>query len=332
MENYNHKYLKYKTKYNKLKREINSFKLVSFNILNYNVMISKITFEYIINKFITNLDEPSKNKILKELAEKNMTIKIVAKEFAEHDKKRWHSFRKIKITELINSWVNQNTIVCLQEVPKDYLEELKKNNNYKLFHNNSNDIVQYYKKNNKISKNKKEHRVIILPLHYTINDQIEIEYSINVRERYFRKNCIMINCTDSDNNEYQIINLHLHYESSIDDIKKIATKIANYIDFNKKIIIAGDFNKELIELTDFIKILKLSSNDQSSDYTFIENKQIDHILTKNIYGNVKNISEYDNEEILYSQKIIDSTNINNLDKLISEYSISDHYPIIFNSN
>mgnify|MGYP000878728468 CR=1 FL=1 len=185
-------------------------KIYTYNILNPDINVSNLLFR---NTQTGNFKELIEN----------------SKKIAEVDLIRYKLYRKQRIIDIIESWLNDDAIVCLQEVPADLLSDLKTKYKKNISHNETLDKISFNSYNlNKSQKNivtKYEYRVTIVSKNLKILKSKEIEMqNFNMRKHalYTKINC--------NNNILQCINLHLHWKNTADDMDIFSRKIRVYAD------------------------------------------------------------------------------------------------------
>ena len=264
--NYYEKYLLFKSKYLLLKQQQiggnnGLIDIVSFNVLNpeFNYVV------YLFKNYSDKIKQLYQNKI------SNKELKLVIRNLVKIERKEFELYRKIKIINIINSWIKAGQIVCLQEVNNKLLASLKE---------------IYGKQIVSSSISDDDYRITIVPNNYQIVkiDTILFDNGIKAKECLVTK--IKSHHTDL---EFVIFNLHIHWQS----------KQINYVDFAKLIknyssmtpfIICGDFNSLINSpnMTSFINIFKKIDtnsitylNNFTSHNTHNENQLawIDHILS-----------------------------------------------------
>lgn len=295
--------------------------IVSFNILNRQYSPIQMLFKkYNLNK------EEIKQIVKKEIKRFNYVIG----------------------PSLINFFkeISHDSIICLQEVNTNFLHLIKNNFNKELvFVNTEQDyIIQSIKNGEKGKNTYDDYRVIILPeffLEYNITSKDIQIISTNASKAGLM---VMIN---KDDFNLMIINIHLHWKLSSNELTDVAEKIygdikKTYIDLTKiKLIILGDFNKGEKKVENFFikpinlnSVIKIKNNYKTDYYDFTSHTTdvtetklfdvIDHILT---YGILVNKSTQIIKNIALSNILINSEQL--LDKLLTDTNfnfenISDH--------
>ena len=222
------------------------------------------------------------------------------KQIVKKEIKRFNQFIGPGLIDFFKE-ISHNSIIFLQEVNTDFLYLIKNNFNKELvFVNTHQDYIIQSGKNGKKGKNKyDDYRVIILP-------EVFLEYNITSKDiklisTYASKAGLMV-MINKDEFNLVLINLHLHWKLSSEELIDMAEKIygdikKTYINLTKiKLVIAGDFNKSEKKVENFfIKPINLNSEikinnnhkitdiDFTSHTTDITEKNpfdvIDHILT-----------------------------------------------------
>jgi len=286
---------------------MNKLFLYSWNILNPQPFISKMSW-------------------------KKFTDDKTAFTIANIDNDRFISFRYKAILKIINHWfiqrLNNNIIICLQEVNEFLLDKLK----------------EIYPNNNIIStkiQSEKDYRVIIVSNNITISNYKDIDFSSisDISSKSGLLATIQIN-----NKIIQIINVHLHWTWNEKQIQVAGAIINEQLDEQYDFIIAGDFNKSIDTLNYFLDqfdcLQYIKPTNKSDKYTSIEPltkkyEIIDHILLSSEIktesnANIKIISKTTGYKIFYNfKKILKMKNLNIhtwLDKRLNK-DISDHKPI-----
>lgn len=326
MINYYELYLKYKSKYLKLKQTGGSdnslIDIVSFNVLNPE-------FDYLIYLFKNNSEQ------IKQLYPEGITKKelnMIIKNLVKIERKEFELYRKNKLLSIIESWTKANQIVCLQEVNNNLLKTLNK-----------------IYRNQLIFTKDDDKRVIIVPNSYSINktDKLVFDNKIKVKE------CLIVHLEDLNKKPFIVFNLHIHWKSNENNYIDFAKQIKNYLEkLNKSIpfIICGDFNasintpylKKFIEtINNKFKIDTNSiaySNDYTSNDTRDNNKLgwIDHILSHNLVSHspTQTTNNINNMEIFYdvNQVIEQTVKLNKLTIKTKEFKPTNEDLQMFNSN
>jgi endonuclease/exonuclease/phosphatase family metal-dependent hydrolase len=249
-------------------------------------------------------------------------------EIAKIDYQRYKIYRINIIIKIIKYWLYKtkfSTIICLQEVNQDLLDQLK---------------VLYSSTNISWTSDsvKSDYRVTIV-----MNCEI-----INSKNIFFdnKKNTLLTTIKLINNKIYQCLNVHFHWTWKLSDLDDAAIIIKNNLDESLPFIIAGDFNKpiELLESFmdhfDCIQYNKINKG-YTSYLTHLDDNItptlgiIDHILlssdfTPNENTKIKILSKVLKYKIFYNfQKIL---KINNLTPEIwiskrNKSDISDHKPV-----
>lgn len=294
----------------------NTIDLVSFNVLNPQYNISLMTFK----NYSKYIKENSINKI----TDNNLYDTLV--QFGKIEEKEFKLYRKNKLLNLIQYFIELNKIVCLQEVNDDLLITLK-------------DKFQNIVSTKQIND---DHRVVIVPFKYQIENHTELIFENDVKQ----KNCLTVNI-NLNNIKFIIFNLHIHWKSEPRHYKTYAKIIMKYLNkYNLPFIICGDYNSEINDnsMQFFIKQINkkysILTNDlfYKNNFTSINTKSppqtgwIDHFLT---YGfQVKKSTTTKNKIYIYNiyydaLKIIKLllSDMKNIKIFNSNKYISDHKPI-----
>ena len=293
--------------------------IMSFNILNRQFSAIQMLFK----KF--NLEKPE----IKELVKKEI--------------KRFNQIIGPNLIKYFKS-ISENTIIFLQEVNSDFLYAINNNfpSNQVYVSTESDYTIQKVK--NKSHKNiYDDKRVIIIP-DFLTKYKITWE-NIPFESEYASKPILKLSINFPDYN-LVLINLHLHWKLTNEELSEVGEKIygeikKNYVDLEKtRIIISGDFNKSVKKVENFfcetinqnspIKFInnhKITKTDFTSHTTDITESKlfdvVDHILTANIITNT-------NTEII--NKINSDLIMINSEELLSQHdnlkytngNISDH--------
>lgn len=237
--------------------------IYSWNVLNPNINISAMTW-------------------------KRFGSKSLSRKIAQIDYSRFVVFRKQAIINVLLSWCKHDkTVICLQEVCNDLLNDIKKIPGVKVGYTeliNDNCQVTIVKG--------------MIPIFS------EYELKIAKKDKRMLK-------TTFDNME--INNVHLHWSWSADNISIVGRIIESSIE-SEYFIICGDMNKTFKTIEPFMNefdCLELQSG--LKGYTGVNTKTgnldiIDHIfLSTNIenHSDIKILSKVDKYHILYNfEKII----------------------------
>jgi len=249
-------------------------------------------------------------------------------DIAKIDYERYKIYRINIILKIIKHWLYKTkfpTIVCLQEVNQDLLDQLTLLYSFNNISWSSDDI-------------KSDYRVTIV-----MNCEI-----INSKNILFtdKKNSLLTNIKLTDNKIYQCVNVHFHWTWKLSDLNHAADIIKNILDDSLPFIIVGDFNKpiELLESFmdhfDCIQFNKINKGYTSylthlNDNITPTRGIIDHILLSSDFipnenTKIKILSKVLKYKIFYNfkkiLKIKDLTSekwINNRNKA----DISDHKPM-----
>ncbi len=337
------KYILYKEKYLNLKNKLlveqvggssNLINIVSFNVLNESQDISFMTFknysEYI--KEIKLIDKPT-----------NKNLKNLLWSLTKIEKKEWALFRKYKLLGIIQYYLSQNYICCLQEVSDNLLQEINKKYGKQYI------VVSTFDPTN---PKEIEYRVTIFPLNYQIKNSSNILFDgPNIK----RKDGLFTLVSDGSK-EFILINLHFYWKSNDTNYKDFANKILDKISqYNLPLIICGDFNLNIEHpfMKTFIQVLKtkidiqLNNQNYSNNFTSYNTRTnelgwIDHILTWGfeVTQSTNTTNNINNYEIFYNvKKILDELLVfkDNLDdknnkQIIEIFNnnkwISDHKPVL----
>lgn len=241
-----------------------------------------------------------------------------SRKLAKIDLQRFNVWRKDTIISIIMSWLNSNTnvIICLQEVCKDLINDIKKIKNV-IFHH---------------TKLVMDNCQLTICKGLNVTGHKAIKLTINNIEKYALKVIL--------DNEIEVNNLHLYWSWSKEDIGKAGQIIDASIE-KEYIVICGDMNKTFTTIQPFLDEFNcLLIDDDLIGYTGIEtetgnNEIIDHIiLSANIYdkSDIEIISKINKYHIMYNiEKIINLYDNNwSSDKWImtrKNKDISDHKPI-----
>lgn len=236
-----------------------------------------------------------------------------------------------------------NSIICLQEVNGDFLNLIKQSfNSDQIFCTNTQDYtIQQNKKN--ISKNfNDDHRVILIPDYLCKNNCKSKD--IQIITSYASKSGLVFSLSFDDYN-LVIINLHLHWKMTLEEMSTNAEKIngelkKSFVNLEKlRIIICGDFNKGIKKVENFFQkslnsfgfnftnnysVNETGFTSHSTDPTeFIEYDIIDHILTHNIQtlAQTQIILEIADKTILYNSKQIATSTSKDLETNISDHNL-----------
>ncbi len=344
--NFYKKYIRYKEKYLNLKNKLlveqvggsnNLINIVSFNVLNETQDISLMTFKNY-SKYINEiklLDKPTKKNFKKLL----WTLTKI-------EKKEWELFRKHKLLGIIQHYLSNNYICCLQEVSENFLKELNKK------YGKQYQVISTFDSSN---LKETEFRVIILPSQYQIKKSLNISFT----GPNIKKKDGLFTIVSDGSKDFILINLHFYWKSDETNYKDFASQILNNIDqYNLPLIICGDFNANIDHqfMKTFIKVLKtkidiqLNNQNYSDNFTSYNSKTnslgwIDHILTSGLKvvestNTTNNVSKY---EIFYDVKQIldnlvgfknnleDKNNKELLEIFNNNKLVSDHKPVILSA-
>ncbi len=235
------------------------------------------------------------------------------------------------------------SIICLQEVNGDFLNLIKQNfNSEQIFYTNTTDYtIQQNKK--KISKNfNDDHRIIIIP-DYLIKHNGKSK-DIQIINSFASKSGLFFSLSFDDYN-LVIINLHLHWKMTLEEMSTNAEKIIgelkkSFVNLEKlRIIICGDFNKGIKKVENFFqKSLNSFGFNFTNNYSLnetgftshstdptdsIEYDIIDHILTHNIQTITQTqiISEIADKTIIYDSKQVADNTMEDLETNISDHNL-----------
>ena len=264
--NFKDKYLKYKNKYLKLKAknilklkgghsltiptsENDKIYLVSWNVLNPNININKMTYNFFSNNFATD-------------------IAIV-------DNLRFNEFRKNAILQIIQKLIElfeDNIIICLQEVNENLLSDLTT-----LSENKNFQIVT-------TSEHDDDYRVTIMSIaKWGIVTSIKLFEDIpNVKSGLLT--FLQNNDSDTDKN-IKILNVHFPYcVKNVTDYQAITDEIrSKIVDENNTIgnfLICGDYNSLYVDtfsnIFDFLPQTTENIKVNNININF-DNKSIIHI-------------------------------------------------------
>ncbi len=237
--------------------------------------------------------------ILKKLNLSKEEIKILVK-------KEIKRFNQIVGPELVQYFklILPNTIIFLQEVNENFLALLKihfKSN--QIFYTNERDYTIQTHKNKTSNNYNDDHRVILLP-------EILFDKKISTKEiqivTTFASKSILIVSVQLENKLLVLINLHLHWKMTYNELEMCAEKIngelkKSFINLSQlQIIICGDFNKGIKKVEKFfINPLNLFGFKFKNNYNITESgftshttdssevkkyDIIDHIITHNIHS------------------------------------------------
>lgn len=226
--NLKNKYLKYKNKYLQLKAknilklkgghsltiptpEDDKIYLVSWNVLNPNITVNKMTYNFFSNNFATD-------------------IAIV-------DNLRFNEFRKNAILQIIEKLIDlfgNNIIICLQEVNENLLSDLRtlsENKNFQI---------------ETTSPDYDDYRVTIMA-----KDKWIIETKILFKEITNVKTGLLTFCkniNDSENKNIKIFNVHFpHCVKNVSDYQPIRDEIHSNIFDESNYLICGDYNSLYVD-------------------------------------------------------------------------------------
>jgi endonuclease/exonuclease/phosphatase family metal-dependent hydrolase len=249
-------------------------------------------------------------------------MKVISYNIYRHNKKLKKVFNFLQ-----NS---QADIICLQEVPKIFLEKLQSYNPTKYYINHSS---EYFTKSNKthsllynviLSKSKPDKIKEIPQLE---DDKFSIYYRwINKYDKLDIKG-IYIDITTNNNQKFRIFNSHLECVASpnfrINHFKNLYTHKSGA----RKNIFVGDYNvfsNPIISL-----FIGLFSNYNSKDYTITEKNQFkklfDSLHLRNIFHKKRTFKTFP----IQTDFIVVDKDINFKIQIVhkSELNGSDHFPI-----
>ena len=245
---------------------------------------------------------------------------------AEIDYKRYFIYRSNIILKIIQYWLFRKkypTIICLQEIPKDLLDQL---------------LVLYSSNNISYSSDikKNDYRV-------TIVNNCEIIKTKNILINNYKN--ILLTTIKVDNTKiYECANVHFHWSWKLDDLDNAAILLKDNLDESLPFIIVGDFNKpiELLESFmnqfDCVQFNKIN-NKYTSHLTHLDETNklgiIDHILLSSEFNTDKNTKLKILSKILKYKIFYNFQKILKFKKLTPEIwikerknkDISDHKPV-----
>lgn len=298
-----------------------NLKIYTYNVLNPDINVSSILFRKIIDdNFKVIIDK--------------------SKEIAKIDLIRW-AYRKKMLLNIINLWLKSDAIICLQEVSKDLLTELKKK--YK--------NISYTKTCDKIMLlgkflNKDEYRVIITSKNIKITESKEIE----IKNDIMQKNALYIKGKFYENN-IQCINLHMHWKNNAYDMNTFINTINKNLT-DDLFIICGDYNKSINSdyMKPFISNIKIdniidlkNNKDKFTSFSLIKDKSninidkniegsyIDYLILGNTkscnckFNKIEIINKINNNTLLYKlSRILDIINIDAINKNMDKSKIKKY--------
>jgi len=280
--------------------------VISFNILNPEFVVTKITFGNLIDNIIASGD--NRAAILTQIIGPDGKDKPKLSDIIGiADQQRYLEWREGRILSFLNE--NASSIFFLQELSRPTLDKIT---SHTVIANTESDILKIPKvwKGNFQGYNdfsRQEFRAILLPKGIQPIEQKDLDLMKGVeaqQEKIVRKNGVHVKVS-LDGVIVNLINVHLYYEFDQAFIQEKLTAVLGSLG-SEPVLIGGDMNKSLTEL-DFLIESGFSTN-QDETPTFINTGgkipiSPDHILAKQLAGTLTVIEDYGGQ-ILYDEQIL----------------------------
>jgi len=280
--------------------------VISFNILNPEFVVTKITFGNLMDNILASGD--NRAAIITSIIGQDGKDKPKFSDIiGMADQQRYLEWREGRILTFLNE--NASSIFFLQEVSKPTLDKIT---SHTVIANTEGDILKIpkiwkgsFQGYNDFSR--QEFRAILLPKGIQPVEQKDLVLMKGLedqQEKIVRKNGVHVKVS-LDGVIVNLINVHLYYEFDQAFIQEKLTAILGSLG-SEPVIIGGDMNKSLTELG-FLTESGFSTN-QDETPTFINTGgkipiSPDHILAKQLAGTLTVIEDYGGQ-ILYDEQIL----------------------------